>query len=93
MPLSAVEKGHCARGVFERVYLAGRAGADGDEGVGLGGEDLVGEEAGGGVGHVGLGSPTVFRLRWRACGTRGPTGCSTTSITPEAGSPSGGRVA
>ena len=42
-------------GVFERVYVAGRAGADGDESVGLGGEDLLGEQARGGVGDVSFG--------------------------------------
>jgi hypothetical protein len=43
-----------SEGVFESVYIAGCAGTDGDEGVGLGGEDLLGEQARGGVGHVGF---------------------------------------
>ena len=41
-------------GVFRLIDLAGCPGADGNEEVRFGGEDLVGEEAGGGVGHVGL---------------------------------------
>jgi hypothetical protein len=46
----------CER-VAERVDLACRSGADRHEGVRFGGEDLLREQARGGVGHVGLWEP------------------------------------
>ena len=38
--------------MVEGVDLAGRSGTDGHEGVRIGGEDLLREQARGGVGHV-----------------------------------------